>query len=71
MSQDKTATSKPAKKYQPTRLEVVKSIAIAVLVTGIVAFIAGAKFAGNRQTAMDNAVHAAAPEAEPTVAPSK
>lgn len=36
---------KPTKDYSPTRLEVAKTVMIAILLTGIISFIAGATYA--------------------------
>lgn len=45
-----------SKKYSKTRGEHFKDIVIAVLITAIVAFIAGANYASKQQAAIDKAV---------------
>jgi uncharacterized protein HemX len=66
MSNSKTQAiepAKPAKKYTKTRGEHVKDILIAVLVTGILAFIAGMYFANQQNSRITSAVKAVAPSA--------
>lgn len=58
------ASDKPAKKYAKTRGEHYKDIVIAILVTGIIAFIAGAIFANNNNAQIVKAVQAVTPTAE-------
>lgn len=61
----KDITPKTIKKYRPSRLEVAKTVAIAVLVTSIVAFSAGIRYANNQQNELRQAisqVQAVAPE---------
>lgn len=52
--------AKSKKKYAPTRLEVIKTVIIAVLITGIVAFIVGVHFANNQYVTVVKTVEAAA-----------
>lgn len=49
---------KASKKYQKTRGEHYKDIVIAVLITGIVAFVAGVQFANGQQATVTEAVQA-------------
>ena len=59
---------KPAKKYQKSRGEHAKDILIAVLLTGMIAFVGGMTFANRQQAEVKSAVTAAqqamAPKAE-------
>lgn len=57
------AEPKTAKKYAKTRGEHAKDIIIAILVTGIIAFIAGAIFANNNNAQITKAVQAVTPTA--------
>lgn len=50
---------RPAKRYQPSRWEVGKTIAIAVLISGIVAFVLGMKYANSQHSQIEQAVTAA------------
>lgn len=64
---NKKVESKPTKaprKYQPTRVEVFKTVLIAVLITGMTAFVAGMQFQAKQQDAIQRAVSALAPVAE-------
>ena len=54
---------KASKKYAKTRGEHYKDIVIAILVTGIIAFIGGAMFANSNQAKIDAAVSAVQPVA--------
>lgn len=58
-----TPEVKTGKKYAKTRGEHFKDIVIAVLVTAIVAFIAGAVFQSKQQNAINTAVKAVTPSA--------
>lgn len=55
--------SKPSRKYAPTRLEVIKTVLIAVMFTAIIAFALGVAFQKNQNTEVQNAVSAATAEA--------
>jgi len=46
------------KAYKPTRLEVVKTVIIAVMITGAIAFYAGTVYADSVNNRVDNAVQA-------------
>lgn len=59
MSKETKNTEKNAKKYNKTRGEHVKDLIIAILVTGVIAFVGGMAFADKQQTQIDNAVQAA------------
>lgn len=61
---NKTEAVKASKKYAKTRGEHYKDIVIAVLVTAVVAFIAGAHYANNQHAATDQAVKAATVQTE-------
>ena len=52
----KDITPKTTKKYRPSRLEVAKTVTIAVLITAIVAFMAGVNYANNSQAELRQAV---------------
>lgn len=56
-----TEAPKASKKYAKTRGEHYKDIVIAILVTGIIAFIAGAVFANNNNAQITKAVQAVTP----------
>lgn len=56
-------TAKVRKSYSKTRGEHYKDIVIAVLITGIIAFIAGVQFANNSNAKIQAAVDAIAPAA--------
>lgn len=59
MSKDTKLTPLPTekrKKYAPTKWEVTKTVIIAVLITGIIAFVAGIRYANSQQAAIDSAV---------------
>lgn len=56
---NKTKTIKPLKRYQPTRGEVAKTVIIAVLVTGIVSFVAGNLYATGQQERLEQAATSA------------
>lgn len=55
---------KASKKYQKSRGEHAKDILIAVLITGIVAFVGGMVFQGKQQNAVNAAVRALSPTVE-------
>lgn len=57
---------KIAKRYSKTRGEHFKDIVITILVTAIVAFVAGSVFANKQQARIDQAVKAVTPTAEAT-----
>jgi hypothetical protein len=59
-------TAKTRKSYQKTRAEHYKDIVIAVLITGIIAFIAGAQFNAGQNNAISKAVEAVTPQASAT-----
>jgi hypothetical protein len=59
-----TNEPKVAKSYKKTRGEHFKDIVITVLVTAIVAFVAGTMFANKQQARIDRAVQAVAPKVE-------
>lgn len=61
---NKIEAAKTAKKYAKTRGEHIKDVLIAVLVTGIVAFIGGAVFANNHNAEISRAVQSVTPVAE-------
>lgn len=61
---NKTEAVKASKKYAKTRGEHYKDIVIAILVTAVAAFVAGAHYANNQHTATDQAVKAATVQAE-------
>lgn len=71
MSKNSTTNEAPktSKKYAKTRGEHYKDIVIAVLVTGIIAFVAGTMFQGKQQNAINAAVNAVSPSVE--AAPGK
>lgn len=53
------ATKAPKAKYSKTRGEHIKDIVIAMLVTGIIAFVGGMVFQGKQQQAIETAVKGA------------
>lgn len=57
MSQD--TTPKVKKPFKTTRLEVAKTVAIAVLITAVLAFMAGVRYQNNRDAELDHAVQQA------------
>lgn len=57
------AETKPAKKYAKTRGEHYKDIVIAILVTGIIAFIGGMYFSNQHNAEIARAVSAVQPTA--------
>jgi hypothetical protein len=59
-----TSEPKAAKRYSKTRGEHLKDIVITILVTAIVAFVAGTMFANKQQARIDRAVQAVAPKVE-------
>lgn len=59
-----TSEPKVAKSYKKTRGEHLKDIVITILVTAIVAFVAGSMFANKQQARIDQAVKAVAPKVE-------
>ncbi len=61
-SMTKTATTKmevPAKSYSKTRGEHFKDIIIAILVVGVIAFIAGVHYSDNKNAQMTGAIKSA------------
>lgn len=59
-SQNNAEVSKaPAKKYQKSRGEHAKDILIAILITGVVAFVGGIVFANKQNARVEQAVKAA------------
>lgn len=58
-----TPETKPVKKYAKTRGEHYKDIVIAILVTGIIAFVGGAQFQAKQHDAVNAAVEAITPTA--------
>lgn len=58
MFKEKT-TEKTSKKYNKTQGEHYKDIVIAILITGVIAFVGGITFANNQQAQIDHAVQAA------------
>lgn len=52
------------KKYAKTRGEHVKDLLIAILITAILAFVAGVRYANSNHAAIDKAVQAIQPVAE-------
>lgn len=65
---NKATTNEPkaVKSYKKTRGEHFKDIVITILVTAIVAFVAGSVFANKQQARIDQAVKAVTPTAEAT-----
>lgn len=61
--------AKTRKVYQKTRGEHYKDIVITILVTGIVAFVAGASYQNGQNQALQSAIDAVAPAVE--ASPSK
>lgn len=57
---NKEVTTAPRRKYAPTRVEVLKTVVIAMLITGVAAFIAGVHYADGQQAQVRQAVQAAA-----------
>lgn len=49
--------TKQAKSYKKTRGEHIKDIVITILVTAVIAFIAGANYQNKQQAKIDTAVH--------------
>lgn len=62
---------KVRKKYAPTRLEVFKTVTIAVLITAIIAFIAGMRFADSQQVTVMKTVDALTATEQADAAPVK
>ena len=56
-------TAKVRKSYSKTRTEHMKDIVITILVTAILAFIAGAMFQNNQHDVVENALNAVTPTA--------
>lgn len=54
-----TEAPKASKKYQKTRGEHAKDILIAILITGVVAFVGGMQFANKQAAKVEQAVKAA------------
>lgn len=69
MAKTTNEAQKPSKKYNKTRAEHYKDIAIFVLVTAIVAFTAGLQFANSNNAKIQSAVKAVTPSA--SAEPSK
>lgn len=61
MSKTTNEAQKPSKKYNKTRAEHYKDIAIFVLVTAIIAFTAGLQFANSNNAKVQAAVQALTP----------
>ncbi len=61
---NQVSESKGSKKYNKTRGEHFKDIVIAVLVTAVVAFVAGSVYANGQHTATAQAVQQATAQAE-------
>jgi len=61
MAKTTNEAQKPAKRYAKTRTEHYKDILIAVLVTGIVAFIAGSRLTANNNQKIVDAVNSVIP----------
>lgn len=57
----------PAKVYSKTRGEHFKDIVIAILITSVIAFVAGMSFQGKQHDAIDRAVKAVTPSADAQV----
>lgn len=55
---------KMAKQYQPTRLEVAKTVALVALVVAVAAFVAGIGYANNQRASLERAVDQAKVEAQ-------
>lgn len=51
--------AKGSSKYAPSRVEVAKTVLIAVLITGVIAFVGGMQYAHGQQSEVKNAVNAA------------
>lgn len=64
--QAKVKEVKASRKYAPSRLEVFKTVLIAVMITSIVAFIGGMQFQAKQQARIEQAVQALTPSAEAT-----
>lgn len=64
MSKEVKPEVKTTRKYSKTRGEHFKDIVITILVTAIVAFVAGTMFANKQQARIDRAVQAVTPTAE-------
>lgn len=65
MATKETATT--SKKYNKTQGEHAKDIVIAVLITGVIAFVGGLVFANKQQARVDHAVSAVTQTATPKV----
>lgn len=63
-----TKAEAPAKEYSKTRGEHFKDIVIAILIVGVIAFIAGVQYSDSKNAQMQSAVKAAQTTAQ---APSK
>lgn len=63
VSKSTNEATKPSKKYAKSRAEHYKDIAIFVLVTGIIAFVAGVQVANSNNAQIQEAVKALAPSA--------
>lgn len=70
MSKQKTNDT-PVKVYQKTRGEHVKDVMIAILVAGIIAFIAGMHFANKQNAKVSEAVNAVTLTQSAEAAPAK
>lgn len=72
MSKTSTTNEAPkaSKKYQKTRGEHAKDILIAILITGVVAFIGGMQFANKQAAKVEQAVKAAQVTAPVATAPA-
>lgn len=54
-----TKQAKEAKPYNPSRTEVFKTVVIAVMIAGVLAFMAGVRYANGQHNATERAVQAA------------
>ena len=61
---DAPSKASNGKKYQKSRGEHAKDILIAILITGVIAFVLGMQFSSGQQARIDNAVKSAQISAE-------
>lgn len=54
---------KSQKQYNPSRLEVAKTVALVALVVAVIAFVSGMRYANSQRATVDRAVEAAKVEA--------
>lgn len=64
MREGKKKMANAKTKYAPSRMEVAKTVVIAVLVTAVIAFIAGTSYQKGHQAEVQGAVHAALQNAQ-------